>query len=203
MNASITITTAMQDYSEGSDNYAMFVASGYKGTLVDWIDGVSEAESITRNAAYEAIAAAEFAAAAAEMSVPAAAAAEMSVPAAAAAVTWCTKSGKSITRHSPIGAMSAPKSTQVSSAIDATMAQWRNGQFKPFTRDVRANLSDKQALAIADKCTLSPANKSDSAFFLECALYELTHKTVKNIVLDVTPKGEKSRIVSTINAILE
>ena len=119
------------------------------------------------------------------------------------AISWTTKSGRSIARHSPIGAISAPKSVQVHSAIDATTAQWCNGQFKPFTRDVRANLSDKQALAIADKCTLTPTNKADSSFFLECALYELTHKTVKNIVTEVTPKGEKARIVATIQAILE
>jgi len=50
---------------------------------------------------------------------------------------------------------------------------------------------------------LHPANKVDSEGFLNEALKALTHKTVKNIVTEVTPKGEKARIVATIQAILE
>ncbi len=144
-----------------------------------------------------------------EMSVPVAAefaaavaAAEMSVPT-ANVVTWTTKSGRSVTRNSPIGAISAPKSVQVGCAIDATIAQWKNGQFRPFLKDVRDCLSDKQALAIANLMGLHPANKVDSEGFLNEALKALTHKTVKNIVTEVTPKGEKARIVATIQAILE
>jgi len=117
--------------------------------------------------------------------------------------SWTTKTGKSVTRHSPIGALSAPKAVQVDGAIGATLTQWKNGQFRPFLKDVRANLNDAQSLRIAEKTTLAPVNKTDSSFFLECALYELTHKTTKGVTSDVTPKGEKARIVATIQAILE
>lgn len=115
---------------------------------------------------------------------------------------WTTKAGRTVTRHSPIGALSAPKATQVESATVATVTQWANGQFRPFLKDILATLSDKQALAVARVSVLAPSNKRDSENFLCAALHELTHKTVKNIEVTTDPKGEKARIVATIRAIL-
>lgn len=109
----------------------------------------------------------------------------------ATATNWITKSGTVKARATSTGALSAPKAVQVAAALASDLTRWINGQFATLVRDVRACLSDKQALQVANASTLNPSGKPDTLAFIVASL----------AVLSVNAKGEKARIAALVLAV--
>ena len=59
----------------------------------------------------------------------------------AALVTWATKSGTAKSAHSSTGAALAPKSARMSAACEADLTMLKNGQFRPFLRDLADSMT--------------------------------------------------------------
>ena len=51
-------------------------------------------------------------------------------------VSWTTKSGTTKSAHSATGAALAPKAARLTAAMESDLAMLRNGQFRPFLRDL-------------------------------------------------------------------
>jgi hypothetical protein len=113
------------------------------------------------------------------------------------ATVWTTKNGTIKQRESATGSLSAPMAVKVANALQSDLTQWTNGQYRPIVADLRALLSNKQALNVAQSVNLNPLGKAQTLAFIEAVTLELTTKNG----LTVEPKGAKARSVALMLAI--
>ena len=65
-------------------------------------------------------------------------------------LTWTNKAGKTLAAHSATAQAFAPRSARVSAAHAATVQQLKNGQFRPFLRDLIGALSATMQAGLSD-----------------------------------------------------